>query len=950
MATDGDWEYDYDEEYGATITGYTGSDTDVIIPSTIGDNYPVTGLDMTFASNHSITSVVVPEGVTSLGSYTFETCESLASVTLPSTLTTIGETAFARCTSLESITIPAAVESMWAQVFLGCTNLTEITFLGETAPQVDYDTFSMGTYDTEVTCTIYSPDNALDGAFDEYVPEYTTLLYDAYQEGLFYEKLTWNDDKIQVESAIRDGNGVRIDTNYQRKPQVIDFDVPSTVTSGFKVLASYNGTYDGSSGYARFTIETISTYNSTLYGAILSFYATWGQNKGNVTLCGSSPVSNTNCDISQVNLFVPNATSYYSTDPPFLTVYNTSKSPARAFHVKITILEDSGDLIWNNNLDTSSPSTSNMTSYAATLTNGSSVNYANSALNATNASKATLAYDADKLYAAKEYVQTDTSTSSDIIVAIDSTGRACRVGQSNTKFPLPIQLFLKTDIGGPGLKDNNHIYTTKRSGSDGSLSRLSSSSYNKYTTPTFTYADGGKTLFLRGSLDSDGYFIGDNTVTLSMEPGYTYIPFGIIEAESNPAGSSGTAPSRYSFNGFSAKAYTLDSNGKLTHIDGQEISGGGTYTLNDVSVTFALQATPDYAEFPYCAEVTAPGVTPNSYASVTYSNDQSQSLLYAPTAVTGTGVVKIYARQDVGTVTIPSIAIGIEVPEFDDAQPISSPVTQRTLTLVSSSDTEYPGFPYKYSFPCVGATATRTADVTFDVSDATSGNFVPICETGAGALYIWAKTAQATARIGYMLYYTENAIVVTGPVGDASTPVYIDSGGQAQPVTTANMSVGSATNATNATNATYLGSSTANVGSDTKPVKIVNGVATAVTNDLQVKMGTVTSANSANLPSASPKYDIVSVTAPISGRAVINIRGGFANNSAGYRLVGYAKNTTSVQTEWLLNTNSNADYLYYSVPLIIDVNAGDVIHGCAYQTSGSTLNCSMGITMMIYPM
>lgn len=41
--------------------------------------------------------------------------------------------------------------------------------------------------------------------------------------------------------------------------------------------------------------------------------------------------------------------------------------------------------------------------------------------------------------------------------------------------------------------------------------------------------------------------------------------------------------------------------------------------------------------------------------------------------------------------------------------------------------------------------------------------------------------------------------------------------------------------ATDATNATYLGSNTANVGSDTKPVKIVNGQAVAVTNDLTKK-------------------------------------------------------------------------------------------------------------------
>ena len=140
-----------------------------------------------------------------------------------------------------------------------------------------------------------------------------------------------------------------------------------------------------------------------------------------------------------------------------------------------------------------------------------------------------------------------------------------------------------------------------------------------------------------------------------------------------------------------------------------------------------------------------------------------------------------------------------------------------------------------------------------------------------------------------------------------------------------------------------------NIGSDTKPVKVVNGVATAVTDDLQVKMGTVTANNSVSLASNTANFAIVSVTAPIKGRAIINIRGGFTNNTTGYRLVGYSKNNPSNVSEWLLNTNANGDYMYYSTQVIIDVNAGDVIYGCGYQTSGTTLNCSIGITMMVFP-
>lgn len=141
-----------------------------------------------------------------------------------------------------------------------------------------------------------------------------------------------------------------------------------------------------------------------------------------------------------------------------------------------------------------------------------------------------------------------------------------------------------------------------------------------------------------------------------------------------------------------------------------------------------------------------------------------------------------------------------------------------------------------------------------------------------------------------------------------------------------------------------------NIGDDTHPVKIANGQAVAVTNDLQQKMSTVVNSNTAAVATASANYNITSVTAPASGKAIINIRGMIGNSNAGYRLIGYSKNTASSQTEWLLNANSNSDFFYYSTSCIVDVNAGDVIGGCVYQTSGSTLNCSMSITMMIFPM
>lgn len=550
MAEDGDWEYNYNEAYGATITGYTGSDTDVIIPSTIGDNYPVTELDMTFASNHSITSVVVPEGVTSIGSYTFETCESLTSVTLPSTLTMIGETAFARCTSLQSITIPAAVESLWAQVFLGCTNLTEITFLGETAPTVDYDTFSMGTYETEVTCTIYSPDNALDGAFDEYVPEYTTLLYDAYQEGLFYEKLTWNDDKIQVESAIRDGNGVRIDTNYRRKPQVIEYTVPTTVATGQKIIARSSKVFDQSPGYAKFRLEVTSSSGTGTFMLECCWGSNGNANSGAITyLNGNGAIS----DVNYVYIYTPTRAPYADTYVQF----GVNNNSTREKQVKITIFESSEEIVLYDEWG----SLSGGYNFTSVDLNNTSQVY--SAIRANGADSASSANVANGSYKTR---WNGSTVLLNALCGTDIDGAVYMLTASNKKYALPIKLTTPRAT----------VYNSGFSGYDfyNTACNYSALSDRGHICSALTAADGGKPLYIRGSLDTvDGkpVFIPDGYVVLTMAPGYTYIPFGEVKKTS-----SSSAPTQFYWDFTHTTAYTLDSNGKLTHIDGKPISNGIT--------------------------------------------------------------------------------------------------------------------------------------------------------------------------------------------------------------------------------------------------------------------------------------------------------------------------------------------------------------------------------------
>ena len=75
-----------------------------------------------------LTSVIIPDSVTSIGNKAFSGCTSLISVTISDSVTTIGSYAFSSCSSLKSITIPNSVKSISDNIFTGCSNLTSITF------------------------------------------------------------------------------------------------------------------------------------------------------------------------------------------------------------------------------------------------------------------------------------------------------------------------------------------------------------------------------------------------------------------------------------------------------------------------------------------------------------------------------------------------------------------------------------------------------------------------------------------------------------------------------------------------------------------------------------------------------------------------------------------------------------------------------------------------------
>ena len=80
-----------------------------------------------YLNNELVTSVTIPDGVTSIPDCAFRYCTSLTSITIPGSVTSIGNEAFYYCSGLTSVTIGNGVTSIGSSAFKGCSGLTSVT-------------------------------------------------------------------------------------------------------------------------------------------------------------------------------------------------------------------------------------------------------------------------------------------------------------------------------------------------------------------------------------------------------------------------------------------------------------------------------------------------------------------------------------------------------------------------------------------------------------------------------------------------------------------------------------------------------------------------------------------------------------------------------------------------------------------------------------------------------
>ena len=126
--TSGDYKYTLNEDGTATITKYTGTESNITIPKQL-ENYEVTMIgSQSFKDNKSLQKIEISNNISTIDWMAFAGCTNLGEVDFaePSKIEVLPYELFVNCVNLTTINIPSSVKEIKLQCFTGCAALTHV--------------------------------------------------------------------------------------------------------------------------------------------------------------------------------------------------------------------------------------------------------------------------------------------------------------------------------------------------------------------------------------------------------------------------------------------------------------------------------------------------------------------------------------------------------------------------------------------------------------------------------------------------------------------------------------------------------------------------------------------------------------------------------------------------------------------------------------------------------
>jgi hypothetical protein len=261
---------------------------DIVIPKTVtkdGVRYDINGIaGGAFDFCTSVTSVTIPNSVTTIGDNAFNHCTSLTSIVIPNSVTSVGEYAFDGCENLVSVTLSNAITSIEFRIFMDCVKLKDIN-IPESTISIEDEAFegcsalrsinlpnSIETLGNHVFRFCSSLESIV-------IPEKVTILPSAIFQGCsslkkvtlpeslteirdqaFYE--CDNLEDLTIPASVRKIGSSPIDwtynikiNNYSAKPQIIDYYNPNSYFFGeLHVPVGFKAAYQRNDFWKKFTI------------------------------------------------------------------------------------------------------------------------------------------------------------------------------------------------------------------------------------------------------------------------------------------------------------------------------------------------------------------------------------------------------------------------------------------------------------------------------------------------------------------------------------------------------------------------------------------------------------------------------------------------------------------------------------------------------------------------